>query len=125
VEEDELIGVAYVARISEHHHHALVGVTIGEREYWGCGYGEESLRLVLRYCFQTLGLHRVSAESFEYNTDWCDLLEGVGFTQEGTARDYLFRDGEYWDKELYALLEREYREQFLEDANASSAGAAV
>lgn len=108
-ENDALIGVAYVARLSEHHRHALVGITIGEKEYWGEGYGKESLRLLLSYCFDTLGLHRVSAETFEYNTAWRDLVAALGFTKEGTARDYLRRDGEYWDKELYSLLEGEYR----------------
>lgn len=125
VVEDELIGVAYVARISFHHHHALVGVTIGERDYWGKGYGKESLRLLLHYCFEKLDLHRVSAESFEYNTAWRDLVEGVGFTREGTAREYLFRDGKYWDKKHYALLEQEWRERFEEDVTTTSAEAAT
>jgi len=110
--EDSLIGVAYAAEISLHNRHALVGVTIGEREYWGQGYGRESLRLVLRYCFQTLELHRVSAETFEYNTAWRDLVEGLGFTEEGVAREYLHRDGAFWDKHLYSMLAREYRRQF-------------
>ena len=33
----------------------------------------------------------------------------MGFQKEGTVREYLRRDGEYWDKEIYGLLEREYR----------------
>lgn len=106
--EDVLIGVAYAARINDHHKHALIGITIGEREYWGQGYGKESLRLLLDYCFEKLELHRVSAETFEYNSAWRDLVEGMGFTKEGVAREYLHRDGQYWDKEMYSLLDREY-----------------
>lgn len=109
VEDETLIGVAYAARISEHNHHALVGITIGNRDYWGRGYGKASLDLLLSYCFDELELHRVSAEAFEYNTAWRDLVEGMGFTREGVAREYLYRDGQYWDKEHYALLEHEYR----------------
>lgn len=108
-DRDVLIGIAYVARIDRHHHHARIGVIIGEREYWGEGYGRESMRLLLSYCFDTLGLHRLSAETFEYNTAWRDLVKGMGFTKEGTARDYLYREDRYWDKENYALLEPEYR----------------
>lgn len=119
VVEDELIGVAYVVHISEYHHHALIGITIGERAYWGHGYGEEALRLLLRYCFQELDLHRVSTENFEYNGTWRDLLERMGFEKEGTAREYLCRDGEYWDKELYALLEQEYWELFGEGSESA------
>lgn len=109
--DDILIGIAYATRISTHHHHAVVGITIGERDYWRCGYGKESLRLLLRYCFQELELHRVSTETFEYNAAWRDLVEGMGFSREGTAREYLYRDGQYWDKGRYALLEREYNQR--------------
>ena len=124
-EAEELIGVAYVAHISPHHDHAMVGVTIGERDYWGHGYGKESLRLLLRYGFRKLDLHRVSAETFEYNTAWRDLIEGMGFTHEGTCREYLYRDGKFWDKELYALLEPEYRERIEGEASAPSAEATM
>jgi len=104
----QLIGIAYVARISEHNHHGIIGITIGDREYWGGGYGRESMALILEYCFDHLNLHRVSAETFEYNTAWRDLVEGMGFTREGTARDYLYREGEYFDKVSYAMLDGEH-----------------
>lgn len=116
VEDGTLIGVAYVAGISVHNRHGLVGVTIGDRSYWGRGYGRESLELLLTYCFDELELHRVSAETFEYNAAWRNLVEETGFRKEGTAREYLYRDGEYWDKESYALLEREYRARKVEFA---------
>ncbi|PSQ96168.1 MAG: N-acetyltransferase [Bacteroidetes bacterium SW_9_63_38] len=123
IDDDTLIGVAYVARMSTHHEHALVGLTIGEKEYWGEGYGRDSLRLLLRYCFESLDLHRVSAETFEYNTAWRDLVEGRGFVREGVAREYLYRDGQYWDKIHYALLDDEYWAQ--EEASGASAVASA
>ncbi|PSQ91493.1 MAG: N-acetyltransferase [Bacteroidetes bacterium QH_2_63_10] len=107
--DETLIGVAYATRISPHNRHAQVGITIGDRDYWGRGYGRESFELLLSYCFEKLGLHRVSAETFEYHTAWRDLVEGMGFQKEGTIREYLRRDGKYWDKEIYGLLERDYR----------------
>lgn len=123
--DEELIGVAYAVRISPHHRHALVGLTIGEREYWGQGYGRESFRLLLRYCFRQLDLHRVSTETFEYNTAWRDLVEGMGFTKEGSIREYLYRDGQFWDKTLYGLLAREYRERIQESTEPASPEAAA
>lgn len=123
--QDMLIGVAYVARISEHHSHGLVGITIGVRDYWGQGYGKESLRLLLEYCFGALDLHRVSAETFEYNTAWRDLVQGMGFAQEGTVRDYLYRDETYWDKEIYSMLENEYRQQWGDASGSRSTEMAV
>lgn len=114
-----LLGVAYVVRLRPHHRRALVGVTIGEKDHWGEGYGRDALRLLLRYSFDDLGLHRVRAETFEYNTAWRDLLEHMGFRQEGVAREALYRDGQFWDKGRYALLRREYAPE--EEAGTASA----
>lgn len=108
-DDERLIGVAFATDISAHNRHARVGVTIGNRDYWGEGYGRASLELLLSYCFETLDLHRVSAEIFEYHTAWRDLVEGMGFRKEGTVREHLCRDGQYWDKEIYGLLAPEYR----------------
>lgn len=105
---DALVGVAYVIRIRPHHRRALVGVTIGEKEHWREGYGRDAVRLLLRHSFCELDLHRVRAETFEYNTAWRDLLESMGFRTEGVAREALYRDGQFWDKGRYALLRREY-----------------
>lgn len=104
-----LIGVAYVGHISMVNRNCSVSLTIGDRNYWGQGYGRESLLLLLKFCFEELGMHRVGTETFEYNEAWQRLVEDVGFTHEGTERDYLFRDGTFWDKEVYGLLEDEYR----------------
>ena len=110
--DGELIGVAYVARINHHHRHGLIGITIGDRDYWGRGYGRESIRLLMDYCFDALDLHRVCAETFEYNTAWRKLVEGMSFRKEGTAREYLYREGTFWDKHNYALLRDEYVAQY-------------
>ena len=108
-EDGTLIGVAYVGRISDYNRHCRVGVTIGDRQHRGKGYGREVLHALLAYCFQGLSMHRVCAETFAYNAAWKRLLEEAGFCKEGTERDYIFRDGTFWDKEVYALLDREYQ----------------
>lgn len=115
--DSTLIGVAFVAHISEHNRHGQVGITIGDRDFRGQGYGRKSLRLLLAYCFERLGLHRVRAETFEYHEAWRRLVEGMGFVKEGTARESLYRDGKYWDIETYSLLEQEYRARHAEAEN--------
>ncbi len=108
-EDGTVIGVAYVAGISLYNRHCTIGITIGDRNYWGKGYGRASLRKLMSYCFDELGMHRVSAETFEYNEAWRKLITWAGFQKEGTVRDYLNRDGRFWDKHVYAILEDEYR----------------
>lgn len=112
-EDGTLIGVAFIADISEHNRHCTISITIGDRDYWGKGYGRDALKVVLDYCFGELGMHRVDSQTFEYNMAWKRLVEWAGFNREGVQRDYLFRDGRYWDKEVYSLLLPEYRSRNL------------
>jgi len=112
--DGQLIGVAYAVGISLYNKNCLAGVTIGERSTWGNGFGRESLGLLLRYCFDELGLHRVSAETFAYNSAWDDLVKAMGFRHEGVRRDHLLRDGRFHDRHEYGLLEDEYRSFVLQ-----------
>lgn len=111
-EDGTLIGVASIVDISHHNRHCKIGITIGDRSYWGLNYGREALGLVLEHCFEDLDLHRVSTDSFEYNEAWRKLVEWAGFQKEGSERDYLFRDDAFWDKHTYAILEGEYRDRW-------------
>jgi RimJ/RimL family protein N-acetyltransferase len=113
-DDEQLIGVAFATNISAHNRHARIGVTIGDRDYWGRGYGRTSMELLLAFCFDALELHRVSAEVFEYHTAWRDLVEGMGFRREGVLREHLWRDGQYWDKEVYGLLKTTFQASALE-----------
>lgn len=106
-----VIGVAHIGRISMANRNCLISVTIGDPSDRGHGYGRAALTMLLDFCFEKLGMHRVSAEAFSYNEPWITLLEHVGFRREGIERDYLDRDGRFWDKAIYGLLEPEYRQK--------------
>jgi len=107
-ENGKLIGVVEISDISDHNRHCSVSLTIGDRAYWGKGYGRDAMKVILDYCFGVLKMHRLTAEAFEYNDAWKRLVEGMGFHKEGTIRDFVFREGRYWDKHLYALLDSDY-----------------
>lgn len=75
----------------------------------GHGYATEALRELLRYCFQNLGVHRVTANCFlDNDTSW-RLMERVGMRRELHAvRDALHRSGRWLDTVAYAILEEEW-----------------
>lgn len=108
-DDGTLIGIAFVSDVSEHNAHASIGITIGNRDYWGKGYGRDALTVLLDYCFQDLKLHRVAAETFEFNDAWRRLVKWAGFEREGLVAEYVRRGDRYWDKEIYGLLEGAYR----------------
>lgn len=104
----KLIGVAYLADLDTSHRRCMLGVTLGDRSEWGKGYGREVVQTLLQHSFETLGLHRVTSHAFGFNAAWHGLLQSMGFRQEGCLRDYLYRDGQYWNKAQYALLDHEF-----------------
>ena len=73
------------------------------------GRDTEAVRELLRYCFQDVGLRRVTANCFLENDASWRLLERVGMRREFHAvRESLHRSGRWLDTVGYALLEEEW-----------------
>jgi RimJ/RimL family protein N-acetyltransferase len=84
--------------------------------YTGHGYATEAARELLRYCFQDLGLRRVTANCFlDNDTSW-RLMERVGMRRELHAvRDSLHRSGRWLDSVGYAILQEEWASEMKPD----------
>ncbi len=107
-ENDELIGTVEIDGIQWAHRVGWLAIAIGPATRRGHGYGEEALRLALRFAFDELNLYRVQLTVFGYNERAIRLYERLGFQREGTYREYLERDGRRFDMYLYGLLRREW-----------------
>jgi len=86
---------------------AIFGIVLGEKAYWGQGYGTDAARAMLNFAFGTLNLHRVELEVFEYNPRAMRCYEKAGFRREGTRRKSHFYEGRYWDAHIMAVLREE------------------
>jgi len=85
-----------------------VGIGIGEREYWGKGYGSDAMNLILRFAFETLNLKRVSLTVFEYNERAVHSYEKCGFRPEGRLRQWMQRAGQRYDLIFMGILREEW-----------------
>jgi|TARA_A100001037_G_scaffold253962_1_gene238848 ribosomal-protein-alanine N-acetyltransferase len=85
-----------------------LGYWIGE-DYAGQGYMREGLALLLGFCFDELGLHRVEAACLPSNAASRGLLVGSGFSEDGYARKYLKIRGVWQDHLLFSLLAEDHR----------------
>lgn len=106
--EDKLIGSTLLMRVSHTHGEAYVGIGIGEGEFRGKGYGSDALRVLLRFGFQELNLHRVSLDAVATNAQAVRSYEKCGFVPEGFTRGTDYRDGVHTDLVSMGILRTEW-----------------
>ena len=108
IAEDRLIGNCSLGIQSWRNRAALFGIAIGDKAYWGRGYGTEATHLLMGYAFGELNLNRVELEVYAFNTRAIRSYEKVGFVLEGTRRQAIFRDGVYHDAHIMSLLREDF-----------------
>ena len=104
-----LVGMISLVLTQEHRRGEL-GYWIG-KPYWNRGYATEAAQAVLRYGFETLGLHRIWAAHFGSNPASGRVLEKIGMSCEGMRRRHVRKWGRYEDLVGYGLLRAEYEER--------------
>ena len=86
---------------------AELGIVIGDKEYWGQGFGTDAVRTMLRVAFEEMNLHRVCLRVDADNARAIRCYEKCGFETEGVLRDATFREGQYHDMHLMSILRSE------------------
>jgi RimJ/RimL family protein N-acetyltransferase len=84
-------------------HSAEIGYFIGE-PYWNKGIVTSTVNLLTEYCFRELGLVRVWAGIFEFNTASQRVLEKCGFEKEAVHRMAVTKKGKLWNEVVFAKL---------------------
>lgn len=108
LKENRTIGLIGLDGIRLNHDDAWIAIGLGERDYWGKGYGTDAMHIILRYAFHELNLHRLSLSVFEYNQRAIRSYEKVGFVEEGRARRFLNRDGQRYDMIFMGIQRAEW-----------------
>lgn len=106
--EDQWIGTVLLDGICWNHGFGWLGIGIGEREFWGRGYGTEAVQIILRYAFTELNLWRVSLSVLAANPRARRAYEKCGFVVEGRVRGLAHIDGERIDEVFMGILRDEW-----------------
>ncbi len=88
--------------------HASLGVSIGEKSYWGQGYGTDAMVTLLRYAFDWMNLHRVTLEVLADNERAIASYRKCGFVAEGILRQAYYQRGRYHDLSTMGVLRDEF-----------------
>tara|TARA_R110002012_G_scaffold257642_2_gene437911 strand:- start:778 stop:1302 length:525 start_codon:yes stop_codon:yes gene_type:complete len=111
VHEDKNIGFVTLNNIHPIRRSAYIGIVgISPKDQNGM-HGVDALRTLIRYSFDILNLRRLYSHTFGDNTKMKSLYKLGGWTLEGTEREYTYRNGEWLDKEIWAVLRSEYKEK--------------
>ncbi len=106
--DDHVIGNCSLFEISNKNRVATFGIVVGDKEYWGKGYGADATRVMVHFAFSEANLNRVQLEVYAFNARAIRAYEKVGFVHEGTRRAALFREGVYHDIHMMAILRDEW-----------------
>ena len=103
----------YLGQISLHkidwkNRNAELGIVIGNKEYWGKGYGTDAIKTLLAHAFNQMNLYKVYLRVFEYNQRGIRCYEKCGFKEEGRLRKGQFYNGKYYDVILMGILKDEF-----------------
>lgn len=69
----------------------------------------DSLLMYFDLAFSELELHRLFTETWSFRRSHIDLLESVGFQQEGVLRQHVVKDGQFFDAVIHGLLAQDWR----------------
>lgn len=97
LDTEHAIGSVYIRDIDRQHNKAEYGIFIGEAGARGRGVGTAAARLMLRYCFEEEGLHRIYLRALSDNVQAIRSYEKAGFIREACLRDDVRIDGKYCD----------------------------
>jgi RimJ/RimL family protein N-acetyltransferase len=70
-----------------------IGILIGEKEYWGKGYGLEAYQIAMEYLFNEVGLRKITAGTMEPNIGMLRIMERLKMKPDGRRVGHVLYEG--------------------------------
>jgi len=103
-DQERHIGNIKIGPINWFHRFADISLVIGEKDYWGKGYGTDAIELAVVYAFNTLNLRKITAGIYANNVGSIKAFKKAGFREEGLRKKHRFCGGEYVDEVLLGKI---------------------
>ncbi|WP_157729437.1 GNAT family N-acetyltransferase [Tumebacillus algifaecis] len=85
-----------------------IGMLIGDRDFWGRGYGTDALEQFVRMLFTRYAAHRISMDTFVDNKRAIRCYEKCGFAVEGVRREAMWTMNGHRDQVMMGLLRADW-----------------
>jgi len=103
----KVVGVVDFNSINETLKTTEIGYIL-DKDYRGKGIMQRVVKELCNMAFNTMGMNKVIIRCANNNPKSCNVAEALGFTKEGTLREFENINGVLIDLHLYSLLRREY-----------------
>ena len=87
---------------------SLIGIVIGNSENHCKGYGQEAIKILQKFAFEELNLHKLELEVHAYNEKAYNCYKKCGFVEEGRKRENFYINGKYTDTVFMGILKSEF-----------------
>ena len=98
------IGMCALFNVDETARTCELGITIGDQNYWGKGYGRDAVSLLVHYGFVFQNMHKVWLRVHAVNERGVRAYKACGFVEEGKMRAHVWSNGRYDDLIFMGLL---------------------
>lgn len=106
VEGNQLIGSIGLHGIDLINRTATTGTVIGEKDFWGKGYGTEAKMLLLDFAFNTLDLFVILSKVIAFNGRSLAYGKKCGYEEVGRIPNWIFRNGKRHDEVLLVVTKQ-------------------
>lgn len=104
--EGKFISICGLFNFDANAHTCELGITIGDKDYWGRGYGREVVSLLLDYAFRLRNFHKMWLRVHGSHERALRAYRACGFVEEGRLRSHIWSGGSYDD--LMGVLHKEW-----------------
>ena len=109
-ETKEFLGTCGLSGLNYINQKAELGIAIHAEKNWGKGYGTDAMKVLMKFGFNYLNLHRIELRVFTHNTRAIKIYQKVGFKEIGIRREARFQNGKFHDVKLMDILRREWKD---------------
>ncbi len=99
----DLVGAVHLEKTSSGHRRGEMGYVLA-RAHWRRGYATEAAATILRFGFDEVDLHKITATCDPDNVSSARVLEKIGMHYEGHLRQHLLIRGQWRDRLVFAAL---------------------
>ncbi|WP_316569356.1 GNAT family protein [Neobacillus sp. YIM B06451] len=107
-EEGKHIGWIDLKNIDKLNKHAELGIALGEKSYWGKGYGLSAMHEMHLWGFNQLELNKIWLRVEIENEKAIKSYKKMGYVEEGILRQDRLRNGQFVDRLRMSILKQEF-----------------